>query len=409
MRGVGIASLIGVAMLKADVADAQACDAVRILSAGKHYSCVSSAQASAVRAGGTIETPGQPKCTELLEKGWAKADAQGDCSSAFDAAAAATDGQQRTQALTAAIAPDAEATASLCASLQLKAAGKYAACRLKVHQKNVRSGADLVFGKCDDKLTAAFAKAESFEPSDCITSGAVDSVRADVSDDTDEIVALILSTTTTTSTTTTSLPPDGPGDDFESGTLDDSWSVLHPEIATVSVSGGQLHIQINQSSNWYNTSESVLVYKLVTGDFDVHAPLHAAKTSNAAEGPDPQYVLGGLLARDPASTPLNSNFVHVAIGAGSYAFPMANEFKTTDDSSSYYDFQAIAGFDGEVRLVRAGNQFSMHYRDIGAGSWTLLHSVSRPDLAATLQVGMMAYDNSGAVDFTASFDEIVFD
>jgi hypothetical protein len=265
--------------------------------------------------------------------------------------------------------------------------------------------------KCDAKQSAAFVKAEAHASGDCLTSLDVETIRSQISGDTEAVLFSITddtTTTVTTVTTTTSTTLPSQNDDFEAGSLDPSWTVLNPAIATVSVSGGQLHLQVNTASNWFNSTESVLVYKLVTGDFDVHTTVHATKTSNLAEEPDPQFRLGGLLARDPASSPAMSNFVHVALGAGSFAVPVASEDKTTVDSSSSYTFHPIAQTEGELRLTRSGNDFSMYYRAIGAMTWQLLGTHTRADLPATLQVGLMAYDNNGSPDLTASFDEIVF-
>jgi hypothetical protein len=219
-------------------------------------------------------------------------------------------------------------------------------------------------------------------------------------------VGLAAGSATTTTTTSTTLPLD---DTFDGVALDPSWTVLHAPVATLTVSGGQLHVEIDSQSNWFNNLESVLIYKQVTGDFDVHTTAYAVKTSNPAAQPDPQFRLGGLLARDPASTPAASNFVHVALGAGSMAVPVASEDKTTTNSASTYTFHPIAATEGELRLTRVGNDFSMYYRPVGDPTWQLLGTHTRADLPATLQVGLMAYDNNASFDLTVSFDEIVFD
>ena len=136
-------------------------------------------------------------------------------------------------------------------------------------------------------------------------------------------------------------------------------------------------MQIDRFSNWYNAIESVLVYKNVTGDFDVHTTLYAARTSNPAQQAEPEYRLGGLLARNPAS--------------------------------SAFSFYSIPDTEGELRLTRVGSDFSMYYRPIGDLSWQFLDIHTRADLPATLQVGMMAYDFNGSPDLMVSFDEVVFE
>jgi hypothetical protein len=386
------------------------CEGMKMLAYAKAYSCVTTAQAKSVKTLGKQAGAGQPQCTDKMAVQWAKAESYGCLSdsvisSALNALTTDTDD------LTDLLAPGAPAP-SACSSLKIKSAGKYAACRLKVERAFVVAGKARDFTKCDAKLSDGFAKAEALAAGDCLTGSDVETARSEVTGDADFIVLEITSDTTTTQTTvttTTSTTLPSQNDDFEAGSLDPSWTVLNPAIATVSVASGQLHLQVNTASNWFNSTESVLVYKLVTGDFDVHTTVHATKTSNLAEEPDPQFRLGGLLARDPASSPANSNFVHVALGAGSFAVPVASEDKTTDDSSSVYTFHPIVVTEGDIRLRRVGDDFSMYYRPIGNMTWSLLGTHTRADLPATLQIGLMAYDPNGSPDITAHFDEIVFD
>lgn len=219
----------------------------------------------------------------------------------------------------------------------------------------------------------------------------------------------ISTTTTTTSSTTTTTVDAGLSDDFDGVALDPSWTVLNGALATLSVSGGQLIGEALANSVWFNDSAGILIHKDVTGDFDVRTTLHVRKTSNAIEGPDTEFRLGGILARDPASAPGARNTVHVALGAGSVAVPTASEDKSTDDSTSTFLFHAAGSFDGELRLVRSGSTFTMYHRAVGAGTWDLIGTHVRADLPATLQVGPMLYDNSGGgADLTVSFDDIVF-
>jgi len=384
-----------------------------MLAFGKNYACVINAQAKAVKSVGKQASPGEPKCGDRLTDQWAKAEAFGDCGAEYLLVEAQYASATDTDALTELLAPGAPAP-SECSSLKLRYAGKYALCRMKVERASFLAGEFRDFDKCDAKLAAGFAKAEGLAAGDCLTSSDAGTVQSQVTGDT-QFVALSIqgdttttapSTTVTTMTTTTTLSLN---DDFEGGSLDPSWTVLNPSVATVSVSSGQLHLQINTASNWFNSTESVLVYKLVSGDFDVHATVHAAKTSNGAQQPSPQFRLGGLLARHPSSSPAMSNFVHVALGAGSFAVPVASEDKTTVDSSSTYTFHPIAMTEGELRLTRTGDDFSMYYRPIGDMTWQLLGTHTRADLPATLQVGLMAYDPNGSPDLTANFDEIVFD
>lgn len=407
MRRIVSRSLLCVLFLSwGEPAAAQKCEAGKLLALGKHYDCAIAAQSKAVKSAGKVAAPGVPTCGDKLAIKWTQADGFGGCPSVVTAGDAVMTSTQMTDLLTELLAPG-EPAPSGCSARKLRGASKYLLCRLKVHRANVLAGKPLDFLKCDGKLTTAFTKAETLAAADCLTSGDVETTRTQTTNDADAIAALLASASTTTTTTTTTLSP--PSDTFDGVALDASWTVLNPAVATLTVSGGELHLQIDAQSNWFNSIESVLVHKDVTGDFDVRTVVHAAKTSNSALAPDPEYRLGGLLARDPASTPAASNFVHVALGSGPLAIPFAAEDKTTDDSVSTYFFHPIAATQGELRLTRVGADFSMYYRPIGDLVWQLLGTHTRADLPATLQVGMMAYDFDASPDLTVSFEEIVFD
>jgi len=217
--------------------------------------------------------------------------------------------------------------------------------------------------------------------------------------------------TTTTSSTTTSTLPESLDDTFDGVSLDPSWSVLHPSLVTISVSGGALHLTPTATGApdiWFNDGEGPLVYKLVTGDFDVSAVLATRDPAIPANPPPPQYRLAGILARDPASSPASSNTVHVALGAGSNVQGTSYEYKSTDDSVSNWAATPTASPSGEVRLRRSGATVEMYWRLDSMASWTMIQSFNRPDLPATLQVGLMIYSVESPASIEALFDEIDF-
>lgn len=211
--------------------------------------------------------------------------------------------------------------------------------------------------------------------------------------------------------TPVNLAPPSLDDSFDGDSLDPAWNVLHPGLVTVSVSGGALHLTPTASGApdiWYNGGEGPLVYKSVTGDFDVVATLTTRNPSIPADPPPPEYRLAGLMARDPASTPASSNTVHVALGAGSTGQGTSYEYKSTDDSVSDWAATPTASPAGQVRLVRSGSTFEMHWRPTTMAGWTMIQSFNRPDLPATLQVGPMVYSVDAPASIEALFDDIVF-
>lgn len=219
------------------------------------------------------------------------------------------------------------------------------------------------------------------------------------------------SPTSTTMAPPTTMEP-SLDDDFEGSSLDPSWSVFNPSLVTIEVSGGALHLTPTASGApgiWYQDGEGPLVYKEVTGDFDVHATLSTRDPAIPANPPPPAYRLAGILARDPASTPMSSNTVHVALGAGSNVQGTCYEYKSTDDSVSDWEATPTASPDGQVRLRRSGATVEMYWRADAMDAWTMIHSFNRPDLPATLQVGPMIYAVDAPPSIEALFHDIVFE
>ncbi|MCE9596137.1 MAG: hypothetical protein K8S98_18260 [Planctomycetes bacterium] len=200
-------------------------------------------------------------------------------------------------------------------------------------------------------------------------------------------------------------------DDFEGAQIASAWLYDNPSLAQFAQGGGALSITPTASgltSIWFDDSEGPLIYKQVTGDFTVRATLHARDTV-APNAPPPQpYRLGGLLVRNPNGSSGDLDWVHVAIGGGDASVPIAVEDKTTVDSSSDFVLHPLLTADAEVRIRRRGVDFELHWRPIGTTTWTALRVHHRPDLPATVDVGLMAYSASTPPRLRLACDEIVF-
>jgi hypothetical protein len=223
--------------------------------------------------------------------------------------------------------------------------------------------------------------------------------------------AVELCTPVTPPTTTTTMPADTLDDSFDGSSLDASWTVLHPSKVTVSVTGGALHLIPTMTGGpnvWFDAGEGPLVYKEVTGDFDVQTTITVRDPANTSNPPPTQYRLAGILARDPAGSPASSNTVHVALGAGAAVQGTCYEYKSTDDSSSTWVATPTASASAQLRLRRSVNTVEMYWRAVSGDSWTMIQSFNRPDLPATLQIGPMIYSVDSPPSIEALFDEIVF-
>ncbi|MCC7384040.1 MAG: hypothetical protein IT384_19515 [Deltaproteobacteria bacterium] len=192
-------------------------------------------------------------------------------------------------------------------------------------------------------------------------------------------------------------------DEFEGVTLAPRWTTFRGDVASVRVAGGALELEMTAGALWFQGGTSVMVYQEVTGDFSVEAPAHARRTSALDQPPSQVVHLGGLIARNPASATEN----HVFITVGFDEVDLSVETKTTVDSVSTYVGPPWPSGDAELRLCRQGAAFRLYKRGIGAPTWQLAETYSRPDLPATLQVGAIAYA-LGTPDFTVRFDALRF-
>lgn len=112
------------------------------------------------------------------------------------------------------------------------------------------------------------------------------------------------------------------------------------------------------------------------------------------------------MARNPSGD--SENYVLGVVGYAEMN-ELAVEHKSTKDSQSDYGEAPFAA-DAELRLCRAGDSFTIYYRQPGDTGWPLsVTSITRADLPATLQVGMVAYTGASSPDYVSSFDRIVFE
>ncbi|HEY4187524.1 MAG TPA: hypothetical protein VGP07_20775 [Polyangia bacterium] len=194
-------------------------------------------------------------------------------------------------------------------------------------------------------------------------------------------------------------------DEFDGTSLDPSWTVFRPDLADIAVADGALSIAPHTSALWYQTSQADLVYKLVTGDFKATATVHARRASDRSQTPNQFADVGGFMARAPTGT--SENYVLGVVGWAEMN-QLAAEHKSTTNGSSVYGESAFAA-DAELLICRAGTTITIYYRHPGDTGWSSSFApFVRPDLPATLQVGLIAYTGSTAPDFVAIFDRAAF-
>ncbi|MCB9697457.1 MAG: hypothetical protein H6738_11810 [Alphaproteobacteria bacterium] len=202
------------------------------------------------------------------------------------------------------------------------------------------------------------------------------------------------------------LPLSSLSEDFESGVLGPAWTVLHPQLATISFVNGSLRIVPTAAglpSIWYQDGEGPLVSQRIRGDFTVTTRALAHDPSGAA--PPVSYRLGGITVRNPDDTvPGTHDFVHVAVGSGDPTHPFAVEHKITVDSQSTYAFDSVPFGPVDLRIVRTGDVFELSFKLPADASWTPSATYVVPQMPATVEVGLMAYANASPIDLQVDFD-----
>ncbi|WP_169737219.1 hypothetical protein [Deinococcus pimensis] len=161
---------------------------------------------------------------------------------------------------------------------------------------------------------------------------------------------------------------------------------------------GRLFVE-PRTSEWFGDWQAPLLFKPVTGDFVVTARVHAR--GRATDVPIRSFSLLGLMARSPRTDsaadwhPGRENWLFVAVGTGDGGTPQFEVKSTVDSVSTLHLTPARAGW-VELRLVRIGSSFVLLSR-CGSDPWALRGELERPDLPATLQVGLDAYTDHDTI------------
>ncbi|MEM6432663.1 MAG: hypothetical protein AAF773_02220 [Cyanobacteria bacterium P01_D01_bin.115] len=150
-----------------------------------------------------------------------------------------------------------------------------------------------------------------------------------------------------------------------------------------------------RASGWFEDNTAGHLYQEVTGDFIVTTRLRVEGTQSSV--PQRSFSLAGLFIRAPRAVtaatwePNQENWLFFSVGT---AFPAGQpqfEIKSTYNSLSTLKIsEAQAGW-MRLRVTRSGELFTLLYQADGSGEWTVLDQFIRPDLPATLNVGLTAY------------------
>ena len=178
------------------------------------------------------------------------------------------------------------------------------------------------------------------------------------------------------------------------------------------------------TTSWFMDLTGPLVYKEITGDFAVTMELDVQRRNGLSGRPQRQFSLGGIMIRTPRAitaaaptpnapaqdqlpwppngyttewSPDSENYIFLSVGTSDNTGPddiWNYEVKTTINGNStlYYGREGVPSGTGRVTLqaVRRGDTFVLLRRHEG-GEWIVENRYHRPDMPATLQVGITTY------------------
>ncbi|MEM7612367.1 MAG: PASTA domain-containing protein [Pseudomonadota bacterium] len=204
-------------------------------------------------------------------------------------------------------------------------------------------------------------------------------------------------------------------DEFGTDTLSD-WSLRHQVEGTAAqytlldiaqTTPGLLTIEPTQTPGWFASGDGPLIFKNLTGNFSVHTRVTADSVATPGQPPTSDFNSAGLMARNATGASGPENYVMLNIGRqdNRVAGGVGSETKTTVDSGSTLFIDAGSN-EGSLILCRVGDQIHSFRWLTSDSQWVATNTATRPDLPATLQVGMVVNAFSAPADLRAEFEFI---
>ncbi|QYR22314.1 hypothetical protein KZ483_04795 [Paenibacillus sp. sptzw28] len=155
---------------------------------------------------------------------------------------------------------------------------------------------------------------------------------------------------------------------------------------------------IPYTATWYGDYRGVYLFKEVTGDFVVTARLKV--TGKQSDIPTGSFELAGLLVRAPKNitpatwVPKQENWLYLNYGTPYNPTEMVLDSKTNHQSQFTWEETPVHEGWIQLKIARVGTAYYQFYKYDEQKDWTLLKRYDRPDLPATLQVGINAHGNT---------------
>jgi len=179
----------------------------------------------------------------------------------------------------------------------------------------------------------------------------------------------------------------------------EGWNADQLEVLDIDTTQPGRMFLMPHTVSWYQDWRGPLVHKSVTGDFVVTTEVHPTARDGVSL-PATDFSLGGIMVRTPRAitdpstdwSPGGENYIFVSMGRAnnSHGGSFEYEVKTTITSVSNLEIEPAPAASSQLQIARIGEYVLALLRPAG-GSWTVHRRYHRPDLPATLQVGLVAY------------------
>jgi hypothetical protein len=205
-------------------------------------------------------------------------------------------------------------------------------------------------------------------------------------------------------------------DEFDDPSTFSNWNVrdmvegTQAQYSTLDIATstpGNLTIIPDRPSYWEAANRAIFIYKLLAGDFIMHASLRVGQVSNINTPPSIDFNSAGLMARNAASSTTSENWTLITMGYQATTIG-TRDASTFNNMTNISSFRGSTQTVGELVLCRIGPNFYTYYTTPNKGTWVWTDWFVRNDLPASLQVGIAAEANGTQPHMRAEFDWIRF-
>ncbi len=171
-------------------------------------------------------------------------------------------------------------------------------------------------------------------------------------------------------------------------------------MQSIAIKDGMLYLE-PYTSGWYADYHAPFLFREVTGDFTVHTRLLIS--GRKTKMPQTTWSLAGIMVRAPRNitaeqwTARGEDWLFLTTGLADRLDQPVFETKTTVKSKSRLKLYPNRLEWVELKVARKGAIFTLWYK-YDREDWQKIETFERPDLPATLQVGLNAYTDFYSAD-----------